>query len=416
VICLGTVLNIAKQAKEASYVLANASTAVKNNALAMMAKALGEMKAEIIRANQEDVANGRAKGLSEALIERLMLNDKRVDGMIQGLLDVLELPDPVGSGTIIKRPNGLTLLKQRVPLGVVGIIYESRPNVTSDAAGLCIKSGNAVILRGGSEAINSNKAIVSALCRGLVEAGLPASCIQLIEDTSRERVQELFKLREYVDVLIPRGGAGLIKSVVENSLIPVIETGVGNCHIYVDEFADLDMARQILINAKTSRPSVCNAAETLLVHEKVAAEFLPKALAELQKLGVEIRACERTLQIYPDAKLATEEDWATEYLDLIIAVKVVDSIDEAISHINRYGTSHSEAIVTKDYDRANMFLARVDAACVYVNASTRFTDGGEFGMGAEIGISTQKLHARGPMGLEELTTVKYLILGNGQIR
>ncbi|NLZ52523.1 MAG: glutamate-5-semialdehyde dehydrogenase [Thermoanaerobacteraceae bacterium] len=410
------ILDIAKQAKEASYTISAASTAVKNNALSMMAKALDEMRDEIIEANQKDLEKAKEKGLKDALIERLMLNDKRIDGMIKGLLDLLELSDPVGSGTIIKRPNGLTLLKQRVPLGVVGIIYESRPNVTSDAAGLCIKTGNAVILRGGSEAINSNKTIVKALCKGLEKAKLPTSCIQLIEDTSRERINELFKMRDYVDVLIPRGGEALIKNVVENSQIPVIETGAGNCHIYVDEFADLDMAKRILVNAKTNRPSVCNAAETLLVHEEIASAFLPKALDELKKLGVEIRACEKTLRIYPDAKLATDEDWSTEYLDLIIAVKIVDGMDEAICHINRFGTSHSEAIVTKDYNRANQFLARVDAACVYVNASTRFTDGGEFGMGAEIGISTQKLHARGPMGLEELTTVKYLIMGNGQVR
>lgn len=413
---MGMILDIAKQAKEASYTISAASTAVKNNALSMMAKALDEMRDEIIEANQKDLEKAKEKGLKDALIERLMLNDKRIDGMIKGLLDLLELSDPVGSGTIIKRPNGLTLLKQRVPLGVVGIIYESRPNVTSDAAGLCIKTGNAVILRGGSEAINSNKTIVKALCKGLEKAKLPTSCIQLIEDTSRERINELFKMRDYVDVLIPRGGEALIKNVVENSQIPVIETGAGNCHIYVDEFADLDMAKRILVNAKTNRPSVCNAAETLLVHEEIASAFLPKALDELKKLGVEIRACEKTLRIYPDAKLATDEDWSTEYLDLIIAVKIVDGMDEAICHINRFGTSHSEAIVTKDYNRANQFLARVDAACVYVNASTRFTDGGEFGMGAEIGISTQKLHARGPMGLEELTTVKYLIMGNGQVR
>ena len=409
---MGMVLNIAKQAKEASYVLSNASTAVKDKALAMMAKALEEMKGEIINANQRDLENAREKGMKDAMLERLMLNDKRIDGMIKGLLDLIELPDPVGSGSIIKRPNGLTLLKQRVPLGVVGIIYESRPNVTSDAAGLCIKSGNAVILRGGSEAINSNMAIVNALRKGLEEADLPVSCIQLIEDTSRERIQEFFKMR-ITDVLIQGWSSSY---VVENSQIPVIETGVGNCHLYIDETADLEMAKNILINAKTNRPSVCNAAETLLVHEKIAADFLPGALDELKELGVEIRACERTLNIYPDAKSATEEDWSTEYLDLILAVKIVDSIEEAIAHINRYGTSHSEAIVTKDYERANQFLARVDAACVYVNASTRFTDGGEFGMGAEIGISTQKLHARGPMGLEELTTVKYLIMGSGQIR
>lgn len=413
---MGMVLNIAKQAKEASYKLSNASTAVKNNALIMMAQALEEMKDEILQGNQLDLENAKKKGLKAALIERLMLNDQRIGGMIKGLLDLVELPDPVGSGTMVRRPNGLTLLKQRVPLGVVGIIYESRPNVTSDAAGLCIKTGNAVILRGGSEAINSNKAIVKALCKGIEKAGLPTACIQLIEDTSRERVQELFKMRDYVDVLIPRGGEALIKNVVENSQIPVIETGAGNCHVYVDEFADLDMAKSILINAKTNRPSVCNAAETLLVHEKIASDFLPTALDELKKLGVEIRGCEKTLKIYPDAKLANDEDWSTEYLDLILAVKVVSSLDEAIFHINKFGTSHSEAIVTKDYERANQFLARVDAACVYVNASTRFTDGGEFGMGAEIGISTQKLHARGPMGLEELTTVKYLIMGSGQVR
>jgi len=409
-------LDIAKKAKEASYKIALSSTTVKNDALTYMAQALEDMKDDIISANQEDVSNARKNGLKESLIERLTLTEQRISGMIEGLLTLLDLPDPVGGGTIIKRPNGLTLLKEKVPLGVIGIIYESRPNVTSDAAGLCIKSGNAVILRGGSEAINSNKVIVKALCSGLKRSGLPESCIQLIEDTDRERIQELFKMRDYVDVIIPRGGGALIKNVVENSKIPVIETGEGNCHIYVDEFADLPMAEKILINAKTSRPSVCNAAEKLLVHEKIAKDFLPDALLKLQKLGVEIRGCERTRKIYPNAIPIKDEDWPMEYLDFIIGVKVVDSIDEAIEHINRFGTRHSEAIVTKDYERANKFLAGVDAACVYVNASTRFTDGGEFGMGAEIGISTQKLHARGPMGLEELTTTKYLILGNGQIR
>ena len=409
-------MDIAKKAKEASYKIALSSTTVKNDALTYMAQALEDMKDDIISANQEDVSNARKNGLKESLIERLTLTEQRISGMIEGLLTLVDLPDPVGGGTIIKRPNGLTLLKERVPLGVIGIIYESRPNVTSDAAGLCIKSGNAVILRGGSEAINSNKAIVKALCSGLKRSGLPESCIQLIEDTDRERIQELFKMRDYVDVIIPRGGGALIKNVVENSKIPVIETGEGNCHIYVDEFADLPMAKKILINAKTSRPSVCNAAEKLLVHEKIAKDFLPDALLKLQKLGVEIRGCERTRKIYPNAIPIKDEDWPMEYLDFIIGVKVVDSIDEAIEHINRFGTRHSEAVVTKDYERANKFLAGVDAACVYVNASTRFTDGGEFGMGAEIGISTQKLHARGPMGLEELTTTKYLILGNGQIR
>jgi len=413
---LGTILDMARKARETSYRIAGISTTVKNDALEMMAKALEEMKVEIIEANKKDLEEARKKGLKEALIERLMLNDTRVDGMIKGLSDLLDLPDPVGKGTVIKRPNGLTLLKQRVPLGVIGIIYESRPNVTSDAAGLCLKTGNSVILRGGSEAINSNKAIVTALRVGLEKANLSPSCIQLIEDTDRERIQELFKMRDYIDVLIPRGGAALIKNVVENSQIPVIETGEGNCHIYVDEFADLGMAKNILINAKTSRPSVCNAVEKLLVHEKVASAFLPETLKELQDLGVEIRGCSKTQEIYSDVIPMKEEDWSTEYLDMILGVKVVDSMDGAIEHINRFGTYHSEAIVTTDYARANLFLSRVDAACVYVNASTRFTDGGEFGMGAEIGISTQKLHARGPMGLEELTTVKYLILGSGQIR
>ncbi|NLU10187.1 MAG: glutamate-5-semialdehyde dehydrogenase [Tepidanaerobacter acetatoxydans] len=413
---MSMILDIAKKAKEASCKIAGISTAVKNDALRMMAEALEQMKDEIIEANEKDVAKAREIGLKEALIERLMLNSTRVDGMIKELLALVDLPDPVGNGTVIKRPNGLTLLKQRVPLGVVGIIYESRPNVTSDAAGLCIKAGNSVILRGGSEAINSNKAIVKALCQGLEKANLPTYCIQLIEDTNRERIQELFQMRDYVDVLIPRGGSALIKNVVENSRIPVIETGEGNCHIYVDEFADLSMAKSILINAKTSRPSVCNAAEKLLVHEKIAHAFLPEALQELQNCGVEIRGCERTRKIYPNIVPIKAEDWSIEYLDMVIGVKVVDSIDEAMEHINRFGTGHSEAIITKDYERANLFLSGVDAACVYVNASTRFTDGGEFGMGAEIGISTQKLHARGPMGLDELTTTKYLILGNGQVR
>lgn len=413
---MSMILQIGQKAREASYKLANLSTEIKNNALTEMAKALETKKDKIIEANEKDLQIARKNGLKEALIERLMLNDVRISGMVEGLQALCDLPDPVGTGTVIKRPNGLTLLKQRVPLGVVGIIYESRPNVTSDAAGLCIKTGNSVILRGGSEAINSNIAIVRALTSGLEKTHLPAACVQLVEDTDRGRVQELLKMREYVDVLIPRGGAGLIKNVVENSRIPVIETGEGNCHIYVDEHADLSMAKNILINAKTSRPSVCNAVEKLLVHEQVAEGFLPEALKELRDWGVEIRGCEKTRDIFTDALPAGEEDWGTEYLDMIIGVKVVGSLDEAIHHINRFGTSHSEAIVTKDYERANLFLAQVDAACVYVNASTRFTDGGEFGMGAEIGISTQKLHARGPMGLEELTTVKYLIMGDGQIR
>jgi len=413
---LDTIIEMGKKAKGASYCLATLSAQRKNEALSNMAEALESMKDEILKANKQDLAKAQERGIKNALLERLTLNEDRIEGMIQGLLDLRDLSDPIGEGEIKKRPNGLLIMKQRVPLGVVGIIYESRPNVTSDAAGLCIKTGNSVILRGGSEAINSNKAIIKALKLGLEESELPVESIQLIEDTSRDRITELLKMREYLDVVIPRGGSGLIRTVVENSEVPVIETGEGNCHIYVDEFADLDMAEQILINAKTSRPSVCNAAEKLLVHEGIAKEFLPKALKNLQNLGVQVRGCQETAEIYPEVKLASEEDWGLEYLDKILGVKVVKSIDEAIRHINQYGTSHSEAIITKDYDRANTFISRVDAACVYVNASTRFTDGGEFGMGAEIGISTQKLHARGPMGLFELTTIKYSIMGNGQIR
>ncbi|HHW03797.1 MAG TPA: glutamate-5-semialdehyde dehydrogenase [Thermoanaerobacterales bacterium] len=410
------ILQLGKKAKEASRILGGLSAEIKDKALFEMADSLLQAKYEILSANEKDLGAAREKGMSDALMDRLRLNESRILSMARGLKDLCDLPDPVGQGEIIKRPNGLTIMRQHVPFGVIGIIYEARPNVTSDAAGLCIKSGNSVILRGGSEAINSNKAIVSALISGAVKAGIPEDSIQLLEDTSHESARALMKMRQYVDLLIPRGGSALIKAVVENSTVPVIETGVGNCHVYVDESADLEMAKNIIINAKTSRPSVCNAAETLLVHKKVAESFIPEALRALEKRGVEIRGCQETCRIFPGAKPASEEDWATEYLDLILAVKVVDNIDEAIEHINKYGTSHSETIVTKNYDSASKFLSRVDAACVYVNASTRFTDGGEFGFGAEIGISTQKLHARGPMGLKELTTVKYLILGNGQVR
>ncbi|MDN5301230.1 MAG: glutamate-5-semialdehyde dehydrogenase [Thermoanaerobacteraceae bacterium] len=407
---------IGKKAKEASRVLASLFADIKNRALSEMAASLMQAKEKILLANERDINAAREKGMSEALVDRLKLNESRIFSMVKGLKDLCDLPDPVGQGEVIKRPNGLTIMRQHVPFGVIGIIYEARPNVTSDAAGLCLKAGSSVILRGGSEAINSNKAIVSALVSGAVKAGIPEGAIQLIEDTGHESARALMKMRQYVDLLIPRGGAGLIKTVVENSTVPVIETGVGNCHVYVDESADLEMAKNIIINAKTSRPSVCNAAETLLVHKAVAERFIPEALKALEEKGVELRGCIKTCQIFPGVKPASEEDWATEYLDLILAVKVVDDIDEAIEHINCYGSSHSEAIVTKNYDSANKFLSRVDAACVYVNASTRFTDGGEFGFGAEIGISTQKLHARGPMGLKELTTVKYLILGDGQVR
>ncbi|MDI3481345.1 MAG: glutamate-5-semialdehyde dehydrogenase [Tepidanaerobacteraceae bacterium] len=409
-------LSIGKKAKEASRILANLSGDVKNRALIEMAKSLYEVKGEILCANEKDVKCAKEKGMSEALIDRLRLNDARISSMAKSLEALAALPDPVGQGEVIRRPNGLTIVKSRVPLGVIGIIYEARPNVTSDAVGICLKSGNSVILRGGSETINSNKAIVSSLVSGAKKSGIPEGAISLIEDTSHESVIALMKMRDYVDVLIPRGGASLIRAVAANASVPVIETGVGNCHVYVDESADLEMAKSIIINAKTSRPSVCNAAETLLVHKAIADRFLPDVLNALQEREVELRGCPKTCQIYPGIKQASEEDWATEYLDLILAVKVVENIDEAIEHINRYGSSHSEAIVTKNYDSANKFLSRVDSACVYVNASTRFTDGGEFGFGAEIGISTQKLHARGPMGLKELTTVKYLIFGDGQVR
>lgn len=410
------ILSLCKKAKEAFKDLAYVKTEEKNKALVKMAEALQQNVDDIKDANKKDIDSGKKKGLSKALLDRLMLDDKRIEAMAQGLLDIAKLPDPVGAGEIFKRPNGLNIMEQNVPMGVIGIIYEARPNVTSDAAGLCIKSGNCVILRGGSEAINSNIAIVKALKQGLKEAGMSEGVIQLIEDTSRESVNILMQMKDYVDLLIPRGGAGLIKAITENSKVPVIVTGEGNCHIYVDADADLDMAKDIVINAKISRPSVCNAVETLLVHESIADKFLPLVLDELREKGVEIRGCKKTCKIYSDAKKAEDNDWRTEYLDLVIAVKVIDGVDEAIEHINKYGTKHSEAIITKDYSNSRKFLSRVDAACVYVNASTRFTDGGEFGFGAEMGISTQKLHARGPMGLRELTCKKYIILGEGQVR
>ena len=337
--------------------------------------------------------------------------------MAEGLLDVVALPDPVGVvKEKIKRPNGLYIQKKTVPLGVIGIIYEARPNVTVDASALCFKAGNAVILRGGSGAINSNKALVKVLKKSLERAGFPEKAIQLVDNTDKKSAVSLMKMRHYIDVLIPRGGASLIKTVMENSFIPVIETGVGNCHIFVDETADLEMAKRIVVNAKTSRPAVCNAAETLLIAERVAQNYLPAILSELEALGVEIRGCDKVKKLFPVYKVATEEDWYTEYLDSIIAVKIVEDVNDAIGHINQYGTKHSEAIITKNQQNANEFLREIDAAAVYVNSSTRFTDGFEFGMGAEIGISTQKLHARGPMGLEELTSYKYIITGDGQIR
>ncbi|HHV11449.1 MAG TPA: glutamate-5-semialdehyde dehydrogenase [Clostridiales bacterium] len=389
----------------------------KNRTLKACAKSLMEAQAEILTANEDDVRAAENNGVKSSLIDRLRLTPDRLQGMADGLLQICALPDPIGEVlNMTVRPNGLTIGKKVVPMGVIGIIYESRPNVTADAFGLCFKAGNAVILRGGSDAINSNKAIVSALRQGLRTAGCNEDALQLIEDTSREVAKDFMRLNAYVDLLIPRGGAGLIKTVVENSTIPVIETGTGNCHVYVDEYADFNMALDIIDNAKTQRLGVCNTCESLVVHEKVSKEFLPKLYERLHAKEVEIRADEKGCSICNGFVPAEEEDYGTEYLDKIISLKVVDSIQGAIDHINHYSTKHSEAIITKDYDHALKFLNEIDSAAVYVNASTRFTDGNEFGFGAEIGISTQKLHARGPMGLKELTTTKYIIFGNGQIR
>lgn len=404
-------------AREAARVLANLSTAIKNEALIAMARALEEEQETILEANARDMAAGKEKGLSRALLDRLLLTEKRIKDMATSLRVLVALPDPVGEVTSMwTRPNGLQVGRMRVPLGVIGIIYEARPNVTVDAAGLCLKTGNAIILRGGSEAFHSNLALTRIISRAATTAGVPEGAIQLIETTDREAVKALIRANEYLDVLIPRGGASLIRTVVENATVPVIETGVGNCHVYVDAEADLEMAKAIVINAKTQRPGVCNAMETLLVHERVAALILPPLAAALKEKGVTLRGCERTRSLIPWAEAATETDWLTEYLDLILAVRIVDSFETALEHIHAYGTKHSEAIVTQNYQTAREFLARVDAAAVYVNASTRFTDGFEYGFGAEIGISTQKLHARGPMGPEQLTTFKYIIFGSGQIR
>lgn len=406
-----------KKAKEASYTLSFASTNEKNNGLLKISESVIKRCDEILEENKKDLEKAIEKGTSNAMLDRLKLDEERVKSIANAVADVVKLDDPIGEVTsMFKRPNGLRIGVQRVPLGVVGIIYEARPNVTADAAALCLKTGNAVILRGGSEAINSNLKIVEIISDALKEAGLPEGSVQILEDTSRETATDFMRLNDYLDVLIPRGGAGLIKAVVNNATVPVIETGVGNCHIYIDDEADINMGVDIIVNAKTSRPAVCNAAEKLLVNEKIAEEFLPVAIKALKEKGVEIRGCEKTKAIVNDINLATEEDWRKEYLDYILGVKVVKDLDEAISHINKYGTKHSESIVTKNYFNSEKFLQRVDAAAVYVNASTRFTDGGEFGFGAEIGISTQKLHARGPMGLKELTTNKYIIYGNGQVR
>ncbi|BCJ86750.1 glutamate-5-semialdehyde dehydrogenase [Effusibacillus dendaii] len=409
-------------AKKTVRTLGVLSAEDKNRALQAMAESLWEQRDLIYRANQEDVQEARKSGTPEARIDRLTLTEKRLLDIMEGLKQVAGLPDPVGETLeTIERPDGLWIEKVRVPFGVIAMIYESRPNVTVDAAGLALKTGNAVVLRGGSEALRSNQALVNALRDGLRKSKVPADAIQLIERTERESVDILIRAKGKVDLVIPRGGAGLIQRVVENSLVPVIETGVGNCHVYVDAKADLEMATAIVINAKTQRPSVCNAMETLLVHESVANDWLPSIIRSLRDRGVEVRGCERTRSILQDARAenvlpASVEDYATEFLDLILAVRVVDSLDAAIEHIETYGTRHSEAIVTTDSAAADRFLAEIDAAAVYHNASTRFTDGFEFGFGAEIGISTQKLHARGPMGLREMTSYKYIIKGSGQIR
>lgn len=408
---------LGRRAKQAEQFLRTASTASKDHGLTQIADALLEHTAAILEANAKDIANGEQAGMSPALLDRLRLNEARIAGMAQGMREIVALPDPVGrvlSGG--NRPNGLQIVKVAVPLGVVAVIFEARPNVTADAAALCLKSGNAVILRGGKEAIYSNQAIAAVMRAALEQAGLPQDCIQLVADTSRDSANELMRLNAYVDVLIPRGGGGLIRAVVEHATVPVIETGVGNCHVYVDQAADLEMAAEIVVNAKTSRPSVCNACESLLVHRGIAEQALPLIKRRLDEKQVVLRGDKAACAILPGIEAAQEADWSTEYLDYILSVKVVGSIEEAIAHIGRYGTGHSECIVTQNYSAAEQFLNEVDAAAVYVNASTRYTDGGEFGFGAEIGISTQKLHARGPLGLSELTSVKYKIYGAGQVR
>ncbi len=410
--------NMGITAKKASRFLATATTEQKNNALNEIAKGLIEDTDDILIANEKDIKNGRENGLSESLLDRLALNKSRIKDISKGVLEIVELTDPVGKiDAEFTRPNGLNIKKVRVPMGVIGIIYEARPNVTADAATLCLKAGNAVILRGGKEAINSNIAIANSIRESLKRVGFPEDCVCLITDTTRESSNALMRLNKYLDVLIPRGGAGLIRAVVENSSVPVIETGSGNCHIYVDKYADKDKAVNIVFNAKTSRVSVCNAAETLLVHKDIAKDILPLIKEKLDEKKVEIRGCKTTCDILGDSITpACDDDFATEFLDYIISVKVVDSLCDAIEHITKYSTGHSECIVTECPDRANKFTANIDSAAVYVNASTRFTDGGEFGFGAEIGISTQKLHARGPMGINELTSFKYIINGQGQIR
>ena len=411
------IIDITKKAKTASRFLNNISTEVKDNALGMMAAALLKKKTLIIKANAKDVAAAKKAKKNKAFIDRLSLDTIRIKKMSDDLLEIKSLTDPIGE--MIKmwnRPNGLRISKMRVPLGVIGIIYESRPNVTSDCAGLCLKAGNAVILRGGKESINSNQAIFNILEGAAVKAGLPKGTINLIPMVDRQAVNEMLQLVEYIDLIIPRGGESLIRAVVENSKIPVIKHYKGICHTYVDEYADIKMAEDIAFNAKVQRPSTCNAMECLLVHKAIAKYFLPSMVKRLLKKGVELRGCSKTKKLCPKVKLASNQDYATEYLDLILSIKIVGSLTDAIDHISKFGSSHSEAIVTNNFPNGVRFLKEVDASCVYLNASTRFTDGNEFGLGAEIGVSTDKLHARGPMGLEELTTYKYIVMGNGQIR
>lgn len=414
---MSEIVNIAKAAKKASSVLGQLSSKEKDNAICRMAKSIEREAGYIQRENIKDVKEAEKKRLKSSLIDRLLLNPKRIKSMADSLYEITKLKDPVGEiEKMEKRPNGLLIGKMRVPIGVIGIIYESRPNVTSDCAGLCLKSGNSVILKGGSDAINSNRAILGSIQKGISGTSVPRDSIALITSKSRRVVSELLTLTNFVDLIIPRGGEALIKEVTEKSLIPVIKHYKGVCHVYVDDEADLNMAHKIVMNAKVQRPGVCNAMETLLVNENIASRFLPVIAADLRDHGVEIRGCKKTKKIVNWVKDASEKDWYEEYLDLILSVRVVEDVDMAIDHINTYGSRHSDTIVTNDYRNAMQFLNRVDSACVYVNASTRFTDGYEFGKGAEIGISTDKLHARGPMGLEELTTYKYVILGKGQVR
>lgn len=409
--------NIGKKAKEASYELANLNTEEKNKILLNIKNILNKRRNEIIEANKIDIENGKKAGLSEGLLDRLLLNDDRVDGMLDSIDTVIGLDDPIGEVSDMKKmPNGLEIGKRRVAIGVIAIIYEARPNVTLDCSILCLKSSNSLILRGGKEAINSNMAIVKIIRDAIEELNYDKNIVQLIEDTTRESSNELMKLNKYVDMLIPRGSANLINHVVKNSTVPVLQTGNGNCHIFVDDTADIDMAIAIIENAKTQRIGVCNAMESLLVSEKVDKEFFEKLNDIIEKYNITVYGCEKSKQYLPNIKDATENEYAMEYLDYAFSMKIVKDIDEAISHIRKYSTKHSEAIITNDYNNSMKFLNLVDSSCVYVNASTRFTDGGEFGFGAEMGISTQKLHARGPVGLKELTSEKYVILGNGQIR